>query len=118
MVNLLITKLLPDAPAEYAQYGLDLLNTVWCANDGDVSDNVKNLILYAEDLVEGDLVEERIQEQQSASARELVTNPTPSLLSISLSGSHNDTAATEKDGTEKDAPKKDASDKKRPIIHI
>lgn len=44
MVNLLIAKLIPDAQAEYAQYGLDLLHIIWCADDGDVSDNVKNLI--------------------------------------------------------------------------
>ncbi|KIV86434.1 hypothetical protein PV11_02046 [Exophiala sideris] len=64
MVNLLIAKLLPHDQMRYVQEGLDLLNIIHQENNGEVSDNIQNLIFYAEDLIE----ELEVEQQEMASS--------------------------------------------------
>ena len=52
MVNLLIAQILPYDQMKYAEECLDLLDILTQDNNGEVSDNIKNVISIAEDLIE------------------------------------------------------------------
>lgn len=64
MVNLLIAQILPHDQMKYAEECLDLLDILQQDKNGDVSDNIKNIISIAEDLVE----ELEIKQQEAATA--------------------------------------------------
>jgi hypothetical protein len=80
MVNLLIAQLVPFDQLKYAEECLDLLDILQQDNNGEVSDNVKNVIAIAEELIE----ELEVKQQQTAAAPkagEAVLDPSTSLLS-------------------------------------
>jgi hypothetical protein len=64
MVNLLIAQILPHDQTKYAEECLDLLDILQQDNNGDVSDDVKNIISIAEDLIE----ELEIKQQEGTAA--------------------------------------------------
>ncbi|KAI1615175.1 hypothetical protein EDD36DRAFT_178194 [Exophiala viscosa] len=80
MVNLLIAQLLTYDQMKYAEECLDLLDILQQNNNGEVSDNVKNIISIAEDLIE-ELEVERLQTADASGARKIVIDPTTGLLS-------------------------------------
>lgn len=80
MVNLLIAQLLQFGQLKYAEECLDLLDIVRQDNNGEVSDNIKNVIAIAEGLIE----EFEVKQQQTATtpkARAALPDPSAGLLS-------------------------------------
>ncbi|KAJ9497711.1 hypothetical protein H2202_006744 [Exophiala xenobiotica] len=65
MVNLLIAQLVSFDQLKYAEECLDLLDILQQDNNGEVSDNVKNVITIAEELIE----ELEVKQQQAAAPR-------------------------------------------------
>ncbi|KAI1619250.1 hypothetical protein EDD37DRAFT_654991 [Exophiala viscosa] len=108
MVNLLIAQLLTYDQMKYAEECLDLLDILQQNNNGEVSDNVKNIISIAEDLIE-ELEVERLQTADASGARKIVIDPTTGLLSDPPSSpptkDQQDTASNAKG--DKDAEMKD-----------